>query len=155
MPWTVRNRRFHAGLVSISPLRPQGAGVDRAEVSQRGLTASPVRSMWSDPGSAAVRLGRELAHSGAPYPTRLVMDKREGRAALHQTDPRLPADATFSPALRDLVSALPFGAEMRLALVGLVLALRRHRAATGLLVAVSIAHGFGYALFMAQPPPKR
>ncbi len=57
---------------------------------------------------------------------------------------------TFSPGVRDQVSALSFGTEMAFALAGLGLAWRRNRSATILLVAVSVAYGLGYALFIAK-----
>jgi hypothetical protein len=119
-------------------------------VSQRGLTASLVRRMWSDPVRAAGRIGSEFAHFWAPYPTRLSTDNAKRRAAFHEADPRLPTDLTFSPGLRDRVSAVTFGVEMAFALVGVVLAWRRHRAATALLLAVCIAYGLGYALIIGK-----
>lgn len=149
-PWTIRNHRVHGGLVPISKAGTQWAPVDRGEVSQRGLTASLLHRMWSDPSGNARRIGREFAHFWAPYPTRLSTDNAASRAAFHKEDPRLPTETPFSPGIRDQVSALSFGAEMAFALAGLALAWRRDRAATLLLVAVAVAYGLGYALFVAK-----
>jgi hypothetical protein len=149
-PWTVRNYRIHGRLVPISTAGTQGAPVDRAQVAREGLTASILHHVWSDPVNAARRIGDEFAHFWEPYPTRLWTDSHERRAVLHEEDTRLPAEASFPSGMRDRVSALSFGLEMALALVGLPLAWRRNRAATVLLVAVSVTYGLGYALFYAK-----
>jgi hypothetical protein len=149
-PWTLRNYRVHGGLVPISTAGTQSAPVDAEDVSQHGLTASLVRAMWHDPGGTASRIASEFAHFWAPYPTRLLTDSAQRRAAFHAEDSRLPTDLTFSPGLRDPVSALSFGAEMAFAFVGVVLAWRRHRAAAALLLAVCIAYGLGYALIIGK-----
>jgi len=149
-PWTVRNYRVHGGLVPISTAGTQSAPVDPEDVSERGLATSLLRGMWHDPGGNAGRLVSEFAHFWAPYPTRLSTDSPQRRAAFHDEDPRLPTEATFSPGLRDRVSALSFGVEMVFALVGVVLVWRRHRAAAVLLLAVCVAYGLGYALIIGK-----
>jgi len=150
VPWTLRNYRVHGGVVPISTAGTQSAPVDPGDVAKHGLTASLARGMWSDPASALGRVGRELAHFWAPYPTRLSTDDAQRRAAFHEQDPRLPTNVTFSPGLRDRVSALTFGAEMAFALVGVAMAWRHRRAAAALLVGVCIAYGLGYALIVGK-----
>jgi hypothetical protein len=149
-PWTVRNYRVHGGLVPISATGTQGAPVAPDEVARRGLAASIALHMWEDPAGAARRMGRELAHFWALYPTRLSTDNAEQRQALHEADTRLPTEASFPLGLRDLASALTFGAELTLALGGMVLAWRRQPALVVLLVAVSVTYGLGYAVFIAK-----
>jgi uncharacterized protein YqgC (DUF456 family) len=149
-PWTLRNYRVHGGLVPISTAGTQSAPVAREEVREHGLTTSLARRMWRDPGGAASRIASELGHFWALFPNRISTDKAERRAAFHEEDPRLPTEVTFSPRLRDRVSALSFGVEMAFALGGSVLAWRRHRAAAMLLLAVCIAYGLGYALIVGK-----
>jgi hypothetical protein len=95
-------------------------------------------------------VARELGHFWEPYPTRLTTDQSVGRTRLHALDTRLPQETTFPPGLRDVVSAVSYGVEITLAIVGLALAGRERRAAVALIVGVALAYGFGYALFIAK-----
>ena len=150
VPWTLRNYHVHGGLVPISTAGTQSAPVDPEDVSERGLAASMVRGMWHDPAGTVGRIANEFAYFWAPYPTRLSTDRAERREAFHEEDPRLPTEVTFSPGLRDRVSALSFGVEMTFALAGAVLAWRRHPAAAVLLLGVCIVYGLGYALIIGK-----
>jgi 4-amino-4-deoxy-L-arabinose transferase-like glycosyltransferase len=149
-PWAVHNHRVHGQLVPAGTPGLRGAPVARDAIQQRGIAASMALRLWHDPLGFAGRVGSEFGHFWELYPTRLQSDNPQRRAALHQRDPRLPIDAGHPPRLRDVVSALTFGSQLALALAGLVVAWRRRRAETVLLVAVTLAYGLGYALFIAK-----
>ncbi len=149
-PWAVSNLMRHGDVVPTGMAGLQNAPVSKQDIGNRGLAGSLAHQTMATPTTLAKRVVRELGHFWEPYPTRLTTDHPVGRTKLHALDSRLPQQTTFSPGIRDVVSALSYGVEMTLAFVGLVLAGRGRRAAIVLIVAVALAYGFGYALFVAK-----
>jgi hypothetical protein len=148
-PWVVHNLTRDGHVFPTAMPGIQGAPVATADVERHGLVASIGREAWRDPAAMARRVAREFAHFWELYPTRLVTDVPAARVMMHREDPRLPTESSFSPGLRDAVSAASFGIELTLALVGLASA-RRSRGATVLFAGVAILYGLGYALFIAK-----
>jgi 4-amino-4-deoxy-L-arabinose transferase-like glycosyltransferase len=149
-PWVLHNLARDGAIVPRGMAGLQNAPVSKHDIGERGLAASLVHQTAAKPATLARRVARELGHFWEPYPTRLATDEPERRDRLHALDTRLPRDTTFPSGLRDTVSALSFGLEMGLVAVGLALAGRPRRAAIVLIVAVALAYGLGYALFVAK-----
>jgi hypothetical protein len=84
------------------------------------------------------------------YPQRLTTDNAERRATMRAYDERLPAEQSFPVGLRDVVSALSFGAELTLAVVGLVTVWPTRRREASLLLAVILCFALAYAPFVAR-----
>ena len=76
-----------------------------------------------DPVRFTARCVSEFGHFWELYPTRLTVDHAEGRAELHRRDARLPEDVSFSRSWRNTVSALSFGVELGLAVVGMIVSM--------------------------------
>jgi 4-amino-4-deoxy-L-arabinose transferase-like glycosyltransferase len=150
MPWVATNLVREGRVVPAGMAGLQSAPVARGEVRRDGLASSLGRAFWHEPARMLARVERELVHFWELYPTRLNTDVPERRASLHRADPRLPQEASFSPGLRDTVSALTFGTELALALVGIAIGWRSRRAGVVLLVAVAFVYGLGYAIFLAK-----
>lgn len=149
-PWAARNERVHGSLVPADTPGVRGAPVAKAEIADRGLAAAVLRRTWQDPLAVVSHVGFEFGHFWEFYPTRLATDDPVHRAQLHDADPRLPSTPSFPTALRDWASALSFGVELALALVGLGVTWRRQRIAATLLLGVPLAYALGYALFVAK-----
>lgn len=149
-PWAISNLVHHGDVVPQGMAGLQNAPVSRKDIGDRGLAGSLAHQTMAKPTRVANRVVRELGHFWEPYPTRLTTDHLAGRTKLHALDTRLPQSTTFPPGLRDVVSAVSYGVEITLALVGLALAGRGRRAAVMLIVGVALAYGCGYALFIAK-----
>jgi 4-amino-4-deoxy-L-arabinose transferase-like glycosyltransferase len=149
-PWMYRNYHVHGGLVPIATAGTQHAPVRPQAVATHGLTSSIVRRAWEAPIPFASRMGRELYHFWELYPQRLTTDNPTRRAELHDRDARLPVDPTVAPRLRNVVSALTFGPELALAIIGLVVGCRTRPRETALLAAVILCYALGYAVFVAK-----
>ncbi len=128
----------------------QAAPVSTAVIHRDGLAASLGRTFWEQPARIAGRVGRELLLFWELYPTRLQTDDPAERASMHRADERLSMADSFPRGLRDVASAVSFGAELACALAGIVVGWRRQRAAAVLLVAVAFVYGLGYAIFVAK-----
>jgi 4-amino-4-deoxy-L-arabinose transferase-like glycosyltransferase len=150
VPWTYRNYRLRGDLVPIARAGTHTAPVPLSEVHEYGLSGALLREMALHPSSIAVHVEREFLHFWELYPQRLTTDNAVRRADIHENDPRLPTDPPFPAALRDRVSAVASVAEIGLALMGLGVLWRHRRAEGGLLVAVMLAFGLGYALFIGK-----
>ncbi len=150
MPWTVRNIRVHGGLVPVATTGTQNAAVGRAEVAREGLVASMVRWVWTDPGAFVSRTTHQFVEFWELTPTRLVTDDPARREELHERDPRLSAEPLFPTGLRDLVSAVTFGLELALALLGLVVCARVRPRQTLLIATIMVAYAIGFALFVVK-----
>jgi 4-amino-4-deoxy-L-arabinose transferase-like glycosyltransferase len=149
-PWVAANLAREGHVVPTSMAGLQAAPVKRSERHRDGIATSLGRAVWQDPVRILRRVQSELVHFWELYPTRLQTDDPSQRASLHGADQRLPEEQTFSPGLRDAVSAVTFGTELAFALAGIVVGWRSHRALVGLLVAVAFFYGLGYALFVAK-----
>jgi len=149
-PWAVSNLVHHGAVVPRGMAGLQNAPVSKKDIGDRGLAGSLARQTMVKPAAVARRVVRELGHFWEPYPTRLTTDEPRSRTKLHALDARLPQETTFPPGLRDVVSAVSYGVEITLAIVGLALAGRGRRAAVALIVGVALAYGLGYALFIAK-----
>lgn len=149
-PWTVRNLRVHGSLVPIAPAGTGAAPVDRDEVDRGGLLTSMARWAWTDPGALVSRVSRQFVLFWELAPTRLATDDPVMREQFRRRDPRLPAQQLFSPSLRDRVSAVSFGLELALALVGLFAVARTRWRQALLPFALILAYAVGYALFVAK-----
>jgi hypothetical protein len=149
-PWTVRNFRVHGHFVPVATAGAQGAPVAGNEVARRGLVESMAQWAWSDPGALISRVGRQFVQFWELSPTRLATDDPEKVAELHRRDPRLAVQPLFARGLRDLVSAVTFGAELAFAIVGLLSAARANWRRTLLPLALIVAYAAGYALFIAK-----
>jgi hypothetical protein len=149
-PWVLHNLARDGAVVPEGMAGLQNAPVSKRDIGEHGLAVSLVHKTAATPATLARRIAREFGHFWEPYPTRLATDHPAGRDRLHALDTRLPRDTTFPSGLRDTVSAVSFGLEMGLAVVGLALAGRGRRAAVVLVVAVALVYGFGYALFVAK-----
>jgi len=149
-PWAVRNVRLHGEVMPAGTAGLKGAPVASTEIASEGLAAALVGRVWQDPLGLARHVTFEFGHFFELYPTRLATDDPEQREALHREDPRLPLAPSFGVMLRDWVSALSFGAELALAIVGAAIAWRRQRPATVLFLAVTFAYALGFSLFFAK-----
>jgi hypothetical protein len=149
-PWVVHNLAHGGQVVPAGLAGLQNAPVTRKAIGQQGLAASIAQEALNNPGRVIQRIGREFIAFWELYPTRLQTDSVELRETMHHDDPRLPADSSFPSSLRDPVSALSFGSELALGLVGLVVGFRRRTAATLLLAGVAVLYGLGFALFLAK-----
>jgi hypothetical protein len=119
-------------------------------VQEYGLSGALLREVALHPGSIAAHVEREFLHFWELYPQRLTTDNAVRRADIHENDPRLPTDPPFPAALRDRVSAVASVAEIGLAVIGLGVLWRRRPAEACLLVAVMLAFGLGYAVFIGK-----
>ena len=142
--------RVHGQLMPIATRGIQSAPVAAAEVRQYGLTKSLVRKAWAEPLAFGARMAREFAYFWEFYPTRLATDNPELRAKMRAKEPRLNAKPVAERGLRDMLSAVSFGCELALALVGLVLAWRTRRREAVLLVSIVLSFALGYALFVGK-----
>ncbi|MEO6025411.1 MAG: glycosyltransferase family 39 protein, partial [Candidatus Binatia bacterium] len=149
-PWVLTNLARDGRVVPAGMAGLQAAPVARGEINRTGLAASLGGAIWRRPLVMARRTIGELGHFWELYPTRLQTDEPGQRASMHAHDTRLPADPSFAPSLRNTVSAVTFGSELALALVGLAIGWQRRRAMVVLLVGVALVYGFGYALFIAK-----
>jgi len=149
-PWTIRNIRADRGIVPVAMAGTQIAPVGQEDVARRGLVMSMLHRIWTDPGTLVQRTGRQFIQFWELTPTRLVTDDPAKRAELHTRDPRLPVQPLFSSTLRDTVSAVTFGLELVLAIIGLVVAVRQRPRQTVLMVAIMVAYAAGFALFVAK-----
>jgi 4-amino-4-deoxy-L-arabinose transferase-like glycosyltransferase len=149
VPWTARNLRVHGELLPVATAGTQTAPVGQEEVAREGLARSLARWVWDNPGAFIVRGGRQFLQFWELSPTTMSSDDPAVRLALHRRDPRMPAEPVFSRRLRDLVSAVSFGVELLLALVGLVLVGRTRWRGAMLPLAVILAFALAHALFVA------
>jgi hypothetical protein len=151
MPWTYRNYQVHGRLVAVSLSGSSNAPLRwRPEAKQSGLATSIVHRIYDDPTAFAQRTLQQFGYFWELSPSRLLTDDPKWRAGSHEADDRLPTDATFSPSLRDHVSAVSFAFELAFALLGVLVAWRRGvRETWGLLVLVS-AYALGFSLFFAK-----
>jgi 4-amino-4-deoxy-L-arabinose transferase-like glycosyltransferase len=150
-PWTYRNYLVHGGLVPVSRSGSFNAPVRwRPEAKQSGLVSTLVRRISDDPSAFVERTVEQFGYFWELSPSRLLTDDPQWRAGSHGMDQRLPADASFSPSLRDRVSAVSFGFELLFALLGVLVAARRGIRGSAVLVAVVIAYALGFSLFFAK-----
>jgi 4-amino-4-deoxy-L-arabinose transferase-like glycosyltransferase len=150
VPWGVHNMRVHGAIVPAATTGLQSAPVSRADIADRGLVRSLAGRLVDDPVGLARHVAYEFGHFWELYPTRLATDDPRQREALHRADPRLPLDSTFGNVWRDRVSAVASVLELSLALVGLAAVWPRQRVAAVLFLALPIAYGLGFALFVAK-----
>ncbi len=149
-PWAIRNYRIHGHVVPVATAGLKSAPASRDEVASKGLAGALLARAGDDPIGLARHVGSEFRYFWELYPTRLATDDPEQRAAMHASDERVPLTASFRASLRDRVSAFSFGVELAFAIAGAAIAWRRDRAATVLLLAVTLAYGLGFALFVAK-----
>jgi hypothetical protein len=149
-PWTIRNIRAHRGMVPVATAGTQIAPVGQAEVARRGLVMSMLGRMWTEPGALVSRTARQFVQFWELTPTRLVTDDPVKREQLHEHDPRLSDQPLFPSKLRDTVSAITFGIELALAMVGLIVAIRERPRETVLMAVIIVAYATGFALFVAK-----
>ncbi len=148
-PWTLRNLRVHGQLVPVATAGTHTAPVGQEEIVREGLVRSLAGWAWDNPGAFFARGGRQFLQFWELSPGTMSSDDPAVRLALHRRDPRLPVEPVFSRRLRDLVSAVSFGAELVLALVGLVLVGRTRWRLAILPLAVILAFALAHALFVA------
>lgn len=149
-PWTLRNYRVHGGVTPIASAGTQQAPVKQDDLQKHGLTVAIANRASENPGSFLAHVVREVGHFFEPYPTRLETDRVDERAREHAEDPRLPSEQRFRPGLRDAVSAVTYGAEMLLAILGMVVAWRERRSGALLLAAIVVAYALGFGLFAGR-----
>ncbi len=149
-PWAVRNTRLHGSVVPASTPGLQNAPVTRTTIAGDGLASSLLHQTQQRPLALLTRIWHEWPHFWELYPTRLATDNPAEREKLQRDDPRLSLTPVASPGPRDWLSAVAFGGEVALAIPGLVVGWRRHRALTVLLASVMLAYSLGYSLFAAK-----
>jgi hypothetical protein len=149
-PWTVRNYRVHGAFTPLQTAGTQVVAAPSTGREHRGLTASILATATEEPGRFIKRVTREFGYFWELYPTRLASDQPAQRARMNALDPRMPTGQAFEPSIRNAVSVLSFGAELLLALIGIVLAWRRDRRTTLLLIGTILSFAFGYTLFVAK-----
>jgi hypothetical protein len=108
------------------------------------------RWVWREPAEFAGHVSRQFVHFWELMPTRLVTDDPARRAEFHRADPRLSTQPLFSRGLRDPVSAVTFGLELALALVGVAVAFRGRWRLSLLPVAMMVVYSLGYSLFVSK-----
>jgi hypothetical protein len=149
-PWTYRNYRVHGRLIPVSLAGAGGSSVSPGAIEQRGITGALLDKVRDEPLALASRMAREFGHFWELVPSRLMTDDPDRLEALHRRDPRLPTHPSFSRSLRDAVSAATFGAELLLALGGLIAVWRSRRREAILLAAVVLAYALGHSLFVGK-----
>lgn len=148
-PWIGRNFLVHGQLMPVATAGTQTAPVPRDDVARLGLTRSLTRWAWSDPGAFTRWTSRQFLQFWELTPSDMSTDDPARRAALHRRDPRLPVQPIFSRRLRDLVSAVSFGLELSLALLGLALVDRTRWRLASLPLIVILGYAAGHSLFAA------
>ena len=148
-PWVARNLRVHGQLVPVATAGTQTAPVPREAAERRGLARSLAEWARADPAAFFSWTGRQFLRFWELSPSDMSTDDPARRAALHQRDPRLPVAPIFSRGLRDRVSAVSFGLELSLAMVGLLLVGRARWRRALLPLAVTLAYAAGHTLFVA------
>ncbi len=146
-PWTFHNFQRYGRLTPISYAGTGDAPVEAGQVEERGLAGAILHKAFTEPGELASHMTERIAGFWSLVPVGMYTDDPDLRAHLNDMDERLPADPSFPLQLRDLVSALSFGVELLLALVGSVIAARTRPRETLLLVGVAITFTLGYSLF--------
>jgi hypothetical protein len=151
VPWTYRNYQVHGHLVPVSLSGASNAPVRwRSEARGSGLATSTLHRISDDPAAFVQRTLQQFGYFWELSPSRLLTDDPQWREGAHERDERLPTDPTFSPSLRDRVSALSFGFELAVALLGVLVAARRRPRETALLLALVLAYALGFSLFFAK-----
>lgn len=151
MPWTYRNYEVHGRLVPVSLSGASNAPVRwRSEARGSGLATSMLHRIYDDPAAFVQRTRQQFGYFWELSPSRLLTDDPQWRAGAHEIDGRVPADPSFSPSLRDRVSALSSGSELGFALLGVLVAARRRVREAGLLLALVLAYALGFSLFFAK-----
>lgn len=149
-PWTYRNYRVHGEVFPIATRGIEAVPVAGETVRARGVIGTLAQRAWDDPGSFARRVAREFGHFWELVPRRLMTDDARGRAELHARDARLPVEQRFPLRLRDVVSAVSFGAELTLAIVGLAAVRATGRREAGLLAGLTLAYALACALVIGR-----
>ncbi len=150
LPWTLRNYRVHGGLTPIAGTATDLARAAADDVDQHGVTRALVGRALDDPAGFGRRLAVEFGHFWEFAPSRLMTDDPGSRQALHERDSRLPIQPLFGRSLRNWLSAVSFGIELLLAIVGLTLLWQRRRREAALLLGVVLAFALGYSLFFGK-----
>lgn len=150
-PWTLRNARVHGRLVPVATAGTDNmTPIPRGEVAREGLIVSMGRYAWTQPGALGSKIARQFLEFWEVAPTRISTDDPVKREEFHRLDRRLAVEPLFSRELRDGVSALSFGLELILALVGLTLGTRGRWRRASLPVAMTLAYAVGYSMFVAK-----
>ena len=148
-PWVGYTRHSTGRWLPIATA-VRGAPEIGSAVERRGVVRAVADAAARNPGGFLRRIGVEFAHFWEPYPTRLATDRDDVRAALSVREPRL-ATAPLGPrGLRDMLSAVTFGIEAVLALIGVSLCARSARRETLWLVGLVLCFALGYALFFGK-----
>jgi hypothetical protein len=150
LPWTYRNYQVHGWLVPIATAGTQVVSGRETDSTRWGLTRSIALSAGRDPVSFIRRTAHEFGGFWEFYPTRLQSDDPNLRERYSRGDPRITSALLFQRSLRDVASAVSFGAELALAAVGLVVGWRIRRRETVWLVSIVLAFALGYALFFGK-----
>jgi hypothetical protein len=149
-PWTIRNARVHGQFVPVATAGTDVAPVAGEKVAREGLVLSMARYAWSEPAALSSKIARQFVQFWELIPTRMMTDDPARREEFNRLDRRLSVEPLFSQALRDWVSALSFGLELALALVGLVLATPGRWRRASLPVALTLGYAVGYSMFVAK-----
>ena len=125
----------------------QTAPIEGAEEIEGGYSMFMVTWIWHHPDEFVERFGRNFLHFWEPYPTRLWVDDAEKTAELHSRDSRLPDKPKLPIGSRNIVSAVSFGVETALAVVGVVIGWRTRRPEILFLGLVVLSYSLGYSIF--------
>ena len=149
LPWMAGTFRATGHLLpNAAAVRAlKSVGPEAAEV---GVGRALASSASEDPSRFVRRTFRELVNFWELAPSRLVTDVPEERARLAERFPQVDQEPLVRRGVRDVVSAVSFGAELLLALAGLALAWRGRRRETVWLVALVLSFALGYALFFGK-----
>jgi 4-amino-4-deoxy-L-arabinose transferase-like glycosyltransferase len=152
LPWTAYYYHRHGQIILVDARAerhmPDLAGNESPENHSKGPLGR-VESMVTHPGRAFVRVGSEFLHFWTFIPDRVVTKDEDYRQQRHAEDARLITNHELTAPWLDYVSILTYGPVFILAIMGLIVHLKRRRILI-LPLMLLLSQALGYSLFFTQ-----